>query len=172
MKLEKERTSLLWLINKILPNLSKNVAWNKIKDFFLVCIKERYFNIRQDFFRFVFLLYSIYFVFTDSNALLSFSLQIQQELFLCAWGFAVICQLYWELIQLKNEHKDSIYGNFLEFFNQIFLGYFQQSPATVQMCKKNTEYTCCPRDIKARKVTRDPGSPREIRSGNMSRQKS
>ena len=119
-----------------------------------------------------FLLYSIYFVFTDSNALLSFSLQIQQELFLCAWGFAVICQLYWELIQLKNEHKDSIYGNFLEFFNQIFLGYFQQSPATVQMCKKNTEYTCCPRDIKARKVTRDPGSPREIRSGNMSRQKS
>ena len=73
---------------------------------------------------------------------------------------------------MKDEHKDSIYGNDLEFFNHIFLGDFQQSPVKVPMCKKNTEYTCCPRDIKARKVTRDPGSPREIRSGNMSRQKS
>jgi hypothetical protein len=87
----------------------------KIKGFLLVCIKERYFSIRQDFCRF-FLLYSIYFVLTDSNVLctLIFIYRFNKNfvavlsLFLCAWGIAVICQLYWELIQLKNEHKDSI----------------------------------------------------------------
>ena len=52
-KIRKRVASLLWLINKIFPNLSKNVAWRlKIKGFLLVCIKERYFSIRQDFCRF------------------------------------------------------------------------------------------------------------------------
>ena len=112
--------------------------------------------------------YVLSFLFTDSTRIL-----LPYHPYFCVLEVLLwYASCIWELIQLKNEHKDSIYGNFLKFFDQIFLDDFQQSPATVPMCKKNTEYTCCPRDIKARKVTRDPGSPREIRSGNMSRQKS
>ena len=133
-----KRVDIAFMVNQ--QNLSKFIK----ECFLLVCIKERYFSIRQDFCRFVFvLLYSIYFVFEDSNPLLSLSLQIQQE-FCCRiiHYFCVPKVLLWYASCIESwfnwrmNTRTSFTVIFLSFLSKYFLAIFNKARPRCQCVRK------------------------------------